>query len=621
MAFLNKHFSSLFWILSGLTFLSITLRAFLIPFSHDETATFFYYIQSDNYLPYLSHAYTNNHILNSALANLCYHIFGSHPFALRLPNVLSFLLLCYAIYEFFPFFNRIGSKLLLISFFLLTFCFLDVFALCRGYGISIACMMCGLAFCTHYLKTKTLGKAYKALFFFQLALSANLTLLPAICCVFLVLLLVQYSNKHLLHPKSILIWLLNFAILIFWVKLTLFYKSAGLLDSGSPHHYWKTSFVSLIEFIFGSKLLWLQLCCCLAAIFIGGISVYQWHKMRYTLRYFLTPLGFFSLCFFSMIIGFWLLNLLAGINFPEDRTGLFYYLFFALSLSFGADYLSEKITDYCGLLLMVVSSAYFILSFNVSHFSSYFYHTMPVSIFETLKEEQAKAKEPFTIGGNAARELNYAFLNYRSNYALNPMNIENTLQLNMDYIFAHVHEKPYYEALYNEIAFDKTWNRALLKRKTPIEHVPVRNFNTAFSVNTSNEFTNLFQLKDTSFRSKNPLETEICLQFNKVPDPFNAFLVFSFTDAKNEKNDYRRIYLNWAGKNLNGKALRLKLTSTNLPYSLSDVTAYIWNIDKKPVQITCKSARLYQLKGKGVNFIVPESYYPMISSVTQQIQL
>ena len=127
--FLDKYFNKLFLISCIISFVVVCLRAFFIPFSHDEAATFFFYIQSDNYLPYKAHVYTNNHVLNSALANICYHIAGSHRFVLRFPNVLSFIVLCFGVYKMFRYLVSGSSKLLLTSLFILTLFFLDFFEL------------------------------------------------------------------------------------------------------------------------------------------------------------------------------------------------------------------------------------------------------------------------------------------------------------------------------------------------------------------------------------------------------------------------------------------------------------------------------------------------------------
>ncbi len=611
----------MYWCVAVCVFVCVCLRAFFIPFSHDETATFFFYIQSDNYLPFLSHAYTNNHILNSALGNLCYHAFGSHPFALRLPNVVAFLVLCFGVFKHLKYLKTLGGKFTLTALFLVTINFLDIFELCRGYGLSMAFMILSLAYLLDYFQ----HKQFKAFIWFcvclQLALSANLTLLIAICFLLTGLIIFQWRHQLLFNIKTISLLLVNFLIIAFWIKLTLFYKTAGLLDSGLPINYWKTSFVSLIEFIFGSKQLGIQLECILATIIIAGVFVHSFIKSKPFFANLIQPLAIYTISFFAMIIGFWLLNLVLKINFPEDRTGLFFYLFFALSLSFAIDKLSNMTGTILGASLGLASLAYFVYMFNLSNFSSYFYHTMPPAVFECLKQEQAKSAIPFTVGGNASREMNYAFLNYRNGFVLNPMNNEGTLQMNMDYVFALEHEKPYYTLFYEEVAYDKAWNRVLLKRKEPIEHRIIRQQLETISLKGEDEFKNFLQLKDTAFASNNPLEVEIHLRFKKVPKPLNAFLVLSFNDEKNENNDYRRIYLNWLSKDLNGCELVLKLTSGNLPKRLKDVSIYLWNIDKKPINIECTNLKLYQLHGKGVNFRVPDAYYPLISAATQQLQL
>ncbi len=602
-------------------FVCVCLRAFHIPFSHDETATFFYYIQSDNYLPYKSHAYTNNHVLNSALSNVSYHIFGSHPFALRLPNVLAFLVLCFGLFKQSKYLKTVGGKLALITLFLLTINFLDFFELCRGYGLSMAFMVLGLAYLLDYFQEKKIKSFIWFSICIQLALSANLTLLIAICFLFLVVLVFQLFNRLFSNAKNIIVLLVNFLMIGFWVKLTLHYKSSGLLDSGSPINYWKTSFVSLIEFIFGSKQLGIQITCILATIFITVVFVLFLRKSKLSVATFVHPFAIYTVSFFAFVIGFWLLNVLLKVNFPEDRTGLFFYLFFALALSFAIERLSSMAGMILGGVISLASLSYFIYIFNLSNFSSYFYHTMPRSVFNYLKEEQAKSKIPFTVGGSTARELNYAFLNHRAGFVVNPMNIEGTLQMNMDYVFALEHEKPYYTPFYEEVAYDKAWNRVLIKRKEPIEHRIIRQQLETILLKGEDEFKNFLQLKDTAFASNNPLEAEIHLRFKDVPKPLNAFLVLSFNDEKKENNDYRRIYLNWVSKDLNGRELVLKLTSGNLPKRLKDVSIYLWNIDKKPINIECTNLKLYQLYGKGVNFRVPDAYYPLISAATQQLQL
>ena len=66
------------------------LRAIYTQLTHDETATFFRYIQPGLFMPYAHELSANNHILNSILSYFFYSVFGVSPMVLRLANLLAF---------------------------------------------------------------------------------------------------------------------------------------------------------------------------------------------------------------------------------------------------------------------------------------------------------------------------------------------------------------------------------------------------------------------------------------------------------------------------------------------------------------------------------------------------
>ncbi|MGZ3867438.1 MAG: hypothetical protein ACXVC2_13055, partial [Bacteroidia bacterium] len=109
----NKRFDTIFKIISVVTFLIVALRSYFVPFNHDESATFFFFIQSGKYMPFYADADANNHILNSILGNFCFHLFGSSPFALRLPNLLGFLILILATRKISDQLTQFWSKIFL----------------------------------------------------------------------------------------------------------------------------------------------------------------------------------------------------------------------------------------------------------------------------------------------------------------------------------------------------------------------------------------------------------------------------------------------------------------------------------------------------------------------------
>ncbi|MBI3520917.1 MAG: hypothetical protein HY062_16380, partial [Bacteroidetes bacterium] len=133
----SSAFTFFFIISSVVAFVITALRSYLVPFNHDETATFFFFIQSGHYMPFHSATDANNHVLNSFLGNSCFHLFGSSPFALRLPNLLGLLILIFATYRISKKLEQLGSKVFLTTALLLSFHWLSFFGACRGYGLSM----------------------------------------------------------------------------------------------------------------------------------------------------------------------------------------------------------------------------------------------------------------------------------------------------------------------------------------------------------------------------------------------------------------------------------------------------------------------------------------------------
>lgn len=614
--FLDKYFNRFFWVTCLTIFIFIVLRAFFIPFSHDEAATFFFYIQSGNYLPYKAHVYTNNHILNSALANLLFNLFGSHRFVLRLPNILSFLLLCYGIYKHFKYLNNIASKLILITFLILTINFLDFFQLCRGYGLSIALLVLSLSYLLDYFTLKNNRIFFLFSVLSQLALSANLILVVVFTLMLMFIFIFQIRNKLFFNFNNLFFQFINLLLLLFWIKFSFFYYSEGVLDSGAGDNYWQISFQSLIIWIFGTNQIWVQLitiCIVLTLLVFILINLNKFSKEFFSAKF------FYPFIFFSLILIFYLQKIILHINFPEDRTGLFFYVFFILSFSLLIDSFNIYVARIISLVLFLLTLCYFIININFSNFSSFFYQTMPKSFYDILMTEYKKTKQIFTIGGHRVRELNYAFLNYRGGSILNHMDDSENMHMNCDYYFALKNEKPYYDFFYNEIAQDEKWGRVLLKRKSKINRTSIHNVNQLPLVFDGNrEYFEFLRLSDSSLRSKNCLEADIEIEFSKVPKPLNAFIVFSVENDFKQCVYYKRVPLNWVAFNLNKNTKYFKLTTGKIPSNFSSLVVYLWNIDKKDLIFKLKILQLNELNAKGINFEIPASFYPLIEKITKK---
>jgi hypothetical protein len=115
----------------------LILRGIYIQPIHDEVATFFTFVQSGRFLPYFSDWTTNNHLLNSLLTWFSYHLFGSSPIALRLPNLLFFPFFGYFLWRISSYINYKVFRWGFIISILFIHSFLEFFALSRGYGLAL----------------------------------------------------------------------------------------------------------------------------------------------------------------------------------------------------------------------------------------------------------------------------------------------------------------------------------------------------------------------------------------------------------------------------------------------------------------------------------------------------
>lgn len=121
----------------------------------------------------------NNHILNTLFAKASITLFGAHQWSVRLPNLLFFFLYAAAVYRILRFI------LTEYSWFFIPFALLfisnpymfDFFAMCRGYGMSIALSTFSASlFITGFSRMRT-SHIWWGLFFAVLASYANFTLL------------------------------------------------------------------------------------------------------------------------------------------------------------------------------------------------------------------------------------------------------------------------------------------------------------------------------------------------------------------------------------------------------------------------------------------------------------
>lgn len=600
-----KHWTErLFWPLAIVVFAIVCVRSYMVPVHHDEAATFFFYIQTGDYLPFFSHIDANNHVLNSTLSFICFKLFGDSLFSLRLPNTLSFLVLAYGAWRLLKQDQSPVSKSLLIGGFILSFHFLSFFSTCRGYGLSMALLVFALACFSAYLVSFSFIELLGCLFAFQLAVSCNLTLTIVMLPVILVLSAAQVLNRKL-DLKAITAHLINLLLLFYWVKFSFFLQDHNALYYGEGLSYYKTTYLSLCRLLSGSGALWAAYAgsALLAGAFLAAIMHFfrKERSIKIALRSRSTVFAFLT---GTLIIGFYLLKKLVGINYPEDRTGLFLYVFFIIFIAFAADMVTSRYNNILPALILAAFAIHFVFALNFRKHSLVNYESVPQRFYDYLAAEQGKQQSRITISGHRMREFFYAYDNYRNGGALNLMNGPDYLQMNGDYAIALKNERHDYKRYYAEVDSEPDWNYVLLKRKEPLNRVLRMNLPLNQHFDGSDEFYNIFiKNQDTIAESHNPVLAEFDIQVKNRDVPNRAWIVMQIDTAQDAHYYYSRIPLNWLHYKWDeSKTYTYSLLSGPLDRKIS-FGFYIYNPQRQHIDIAVKSLRIYELQGKGARVV------------------
>ncbi|HET6244711.1 MAG: hypothetical protein H0V01_02660 [Bacteroidetes bacterium] len=602
----DKLFLIAFLIVS-IAVLTITgVRSFLLPITHDEAASFYYYIQTGEFLPYLSHVDANNHVLNSFLSWICFTFFGDSPFSLRVPNLLAIVVLAIAVWRISIHLHNTLSKYILVGGLLISFHWLSFYSVTRGYGLSMSLLVLGISYLMDYFKKEGIKNIAFGYLFIQLALSANLILIIAIVLLTLFVLLFQFLKKKLFKIENIAVNIFQFVLILFWFLFSIHLQNNNALYYGEGESYLQVTFVSLINLLTGTDQVYLTMLILFVSIALIITSlILNVKKIKNPIELFATPSLLFSSIITLLIIAFFLMKIILGINYPEDRTGLFFYLFFILILAFTLDQLKPVFLKIAGFPVIVLFLSHFLFSFNITKHSLVNYETIPDRFYTRLVEEQKLHSEKITIGGHRMTELFFAFNNYRNNGFLNLADPAETMQLNCDYSISNKKNQAYYKDYYTELDEDLDWGFTLLKRKETIQRNLIGSVDTLEWMQGYAEFFEFFALSDTSFENQNPLLASFDLKIDYIEKPFKGWLVFSIEG--DQGSYYKRIPLNWLKYNWHNSTLNYQLISGPIPGKINKIVCYLWNSGQQNIKFRLNGLKIYQLDGPGVSIVIPEA--------------
>ncbi|NCA85646.1 MAG: hypothetical protein EOM83_08735 [Clostridia bacterium] len=575
-----------FWALFIVSWAYVWLRAASTQLIYDETSTFFRYVYISEILPYSSDLSANNHVLNTILSYASYSLFGANSLVFRLPNVLSYVL-------FFYFLVRLGSyirhrvlRVSLVVMLVFTHNFIEFFALSRGYGLSIGLLMPALWYLSKALDQAKVKDYLLALLFAALALSANLTLINTVIIFISLLSLKLLVDNKMTLAKAwqhwVIILIVGVGSVIYFAVFIFTLKAAGELYYGDSTGFWTVTVNTLIETLFGKENLlvgifvgfyfvWMALAG--GWFFIRKISIQKLFNPRLLLFYFLV----------GNILAAILLKHFFGINYPQDRTGLYFVVFFVGSLFFITDLAVEQFRTKAPLFILIpllFIPVHFLMSMNLSY-NAIEPHKIPDRFYDKIFESYVPGEAPPTVGGYRIRELRWAYLNFshggllgKLHWTFYPSRIEDFQIVDTSYFKD-------WRTTYDSIDYEPTSGFYLLKRKSaiPQQFIDQKN-NIAFEAPSDIEYYSLFKVNVDTLQGET-VEVVFDIYFNTAARPFRSWLVASVADAQAHEIRYEYLPLDWLHKNREGESGHLiNNMIVPIPDGAATLNIYIWNLDK-----------------------------------------
>jgi len=580
----------------------LMFRAFFVPFVHDESATFFFYIHTGNFLPWKGGLDANNHFLNSALSYFFYRIFGSGELSLRSANLIFFPVFYYF---WFRLSELLSNRFIRWTFFfagVLAHSFIEFFALSRGYGMSMALLTMAVWFLINVFREHRPAHIMMVVLCLFLMLYANLALLNTavliICCLVFYLLL----NQRIRGANSGWV-LLAIVLCIEGVGLCAFrlfqMKQGGTLYYGSDVGFWWVTMRSLMHMLLGtsSKAGAVIILAMVGASITG--CMYLLFKVKERLNLFFSPAFVFSFLLLGNIVVILLLNKFLKVNYPEDRVGMYLLPFFIGCVCFVTDAVLKQFPfrrfQYIVFPLLFFP-IHFFWNINFSHSSLWSFENIPHRFYDKVSVYIKKNEAPPTMAGYRMRELPWAYQNFRQGGEAGIIAFTGFPETISDFQVAVSSQLGNWNKYYERVDYDKASDLSLLKRKTFLTRKQIFvNDSVSTKKESSNEFFDVYKGKADTLAGKD-IYVNLTGSLQTPVKPFVSWLVISISDKEGKEIRYERVPFDWIKTKWKGDLINMGIQIHAIPSGAQTIICYIWNMNKVPYTFVNGACRIFELE-------------------------
>jgi hypothetical protein len=601
----NRNYGKSAFLVGAALFVYLVLRAIYSPILHDEIATFYHYIQPGKFIPPDALWDANNHLLNSLLTWVSYQLFGSEPWALRLPNVLFFPLFFWAVFQLS---KMLHGTLFRWSFLLamtMAHYMFEYFGETRGYGLSMALLLAALYWTIRFFREESTRQMSLALVLLWLATSANLTLVYSFLLIWFAMVVHLFAANHFKKgfKLGVLVVFLLALYPLVWFAMEL--KHRGALYYGGKSGFWEYTGGTLTKLYTGyySTTWAITLTIAFGLVVIGFLAINRKNLLKPG-NLAAEPSTVWVYLLVGSISAIFATRYVLDVNFPEDRAAMYLYPYLIGSVVF----VSNQGWKEHGKSIMAIPSL-LLLFFPVNFVGRMNIHTAtfsmeeraPQDFFEVIARQQPMANYPVIVGGAHTQELCWFFMNYQAEGKLGKLHYTGHLDTLCDFQIVDVSRKKpnRFNELYIQRNSEAINRLNLYERKHKPVRVPFFSRSEITNWNHSkDEFFGFYEDTISGFIKGKPMYVGVTATVHSPARPFVATLVVSQKDANYEEIHQEVIHLNWLRNKWSNSPDNLQhgVMLSSVHPEAHYLVVYLWNQYKVDFLLHDGRIDLFELK-------------------------
>ncbi|HAD98301.1 MAG TPA: hypothetical protein DCG19_12900 [Cryomorphaceae bacterium] len=580
--------------------LYLVSRAIYVPFVNDESETFLFFIQTGDFVPWISsHWVANNHFLNTMLSWISYQFFGLDEWTLRLASLFSFVLFLVYLYKTGLLVKHRVLRWILWLSILGAHYFIEFFAYCRGYAMSNAFLLAAIY---HLIKAckkpgRLSGEMWLSFLFMTAALLANLNLLYSYA-IWLTFAYVLTQSPPPKRDPSLLFWA-ALVPLCYSLTIAVKLKIHDQLYIGTPYGM-ESSYKIILEAILPGfvipALYYFYFIGILALLLVG----YYFYRSRTQWSDSL-PLNVF-LIFISvnLLISFGT-AVLMGLKLPIARTGSYWYMLAVITLVLVLDRVKNEswgrffwVTAIP--LLFIPLNFVRLANLHVSSDKAWASEQIPEAFYNYLVQRDTSSSFPSTLSaGSSFYSHNWAMLNLQKKRDVNVCQNYVGREMISDYQIIKTEDFPSFAGTYVENISDRYSGLSVISRYKPMSRQTILEADSPVFENDNPSFYQIMQCRVDSLQGL-PLQFDYTVDQHTKESLFTGLLTVIFKNARDEHIAYEQVNISHHKTEWGKEPLRVSIYFDRVPLEAISVESYIWNFNEQKYSLLQAHVSMHLLK-------------------------